>query len=81
MLVATAAPLPPTPEPPVVTTPPAPLDPPATATSAVAKTGARRPAGGHKPPGKAPASDCDPPWTIDADGVKIYKKPCLDHSK
>jgi serine/threonine-protein kinase len=44
-----------------------------------AATPPARPATGGtpKPPPTAPSSDCDPPYTLDADGHRHYKRQCL----
>jgi serine/threonine-protein kinase len=76
VIVATTTPAP---EPIVAMTAPSePVDSPAPTSTSGASKATPRPGGGHKPPrAKAAPPNCDPPWTIDAEGFKSYKKDCL----
>jgi serine/threonine-protein kinase len=69
--VATVAPQPSTPRPHI-----APAAKPAPREGA-SRHAAAKPTGGGDPPTAPAKAVCDPPWTLDAQGIKQYKLECL----
>jgi serine/threonine-protein kinase len=55
----------------------APVRTPAPVTPRAAAPGPRAASGGSPKPATATAADCDPPYTLDADGRRHYKRQCL----
>jgi serine/threonine-protein kinase len=54
-----------------------PVRTPAPATPRAAAPAPRPATGGTPKPATAPSADCDPPYTLDADGRRHYKRQCL----